>query len=93
MRRAVLNNLLRRLVDQSVIEGLEANTNALTLHFTTPEKAGMPLRVPRKKESEVYGCPMGVSTQDLALFQAFSPVSKIHSLAGSGHPGSRTRPQ
>jgi len=53
----------------------------------------MPLRVPRKKESEVYGCPMGVSTQDLALFQAFSPVSKIHSLAGSGHPGSRTRPQ
>jgi len=63
-----------------VIKGLEADTNALILHFTAPEKAGMPRRGPRKKECEVYGCPMGVSTQDLALFQGFSPLSKIHSL-------------
>jgi hypothetical protein len=75
-----------------VIEGLEANTNALILHFTTPEKAGMPRRVPRKKECEVYGRPMGVSTWDLALFQAFSPVSKIHSLAGSGQARHRPKP-
>ena len=44
-----LDNFLRRLIDQLVIKGLEANTNALILHFTAPEKAGMPRRGPRKK--------------------------------------------